>query len=284
MNLSSADHSTSPPRVDIPRDYNAAHDLLARNAQRETGVIQYIGMNPKADPSLAKPEIRKAISMAIDRDEINTKAYEGARIVSTGITPPGIPGFKADIGKYAKTDAAEAKKLYDEWVADGGTLDGPIKISFNTGGSHQTVVEIMQANLKDVLGIDVELNAIDEDYFKVIAQPGACQVCRSGWYADYPTYGNFMVDLFGKVSIGGNNLGGYDDEKFEASLSNALKETDPTKRGEFYQAAEERLLNETTNAIPLNWYTGDQVYRDTVINYDQQPLGNILWEKIGKKG
>ena len=32
MNLSSADHSTSPPRVDIPRDYNAAHDLLARNA------------------------------------------------------------------------------------------------------------------------------------------------------------------------------------------------------------------------------------------------------------
>ncbi|MBX3587338.1 MAG: benzoate-CoA ligase family protein [Ramlibacter sp.] len=34
MNLSSADHSTSPPRVDIPRQYNAAHDLLARNAGR----------------------------------------------------------------------------------------------------------------------------------------------------------------------------------------------------------------------------------------------------------
>lgn len=34
MSLSSADHSTSPPRVDIPRQYNAAHDLLARNARR----------------------------------------------------------------------------------------------------------------------------------------------------------------------------------------------------------------------------------------------------------
>lgn len=34
MSLSSADHSTSPPRVDIPRQYNAAHDLLALNAQR----------------------------------------------------------------------------------------------------------------------------------------------------------------------------------------------------------------------------------------------------------
>lgn len=239
------------------------------------------------DPAVGGPEnvkLRQAISMAVDRDEINQKAYEGARIVSTGITPPGIPGFKADIGKYAKTDAVEAKKLYDEWVADGGKLDGPIKISFNSGGSHQTVVEIMQANLKDVLGLDIELNPIDEDYFKVIAEEGACQVCRSGWYADYPTYGNFMVDLFGAVSIGGNNLGRNDDPKFEELLGNALKETDATKRGEYYQQSEEQLLNETVGAIPLNWYTGDQVFRDTLVNYDQQPLGNILWEKIGKKG
>ena len=34
MQLSCANHTVSPPLVDIPRDYNAAHDLLARNAQR----------------------------------------------------------------------------------------------------------------------------------------------------------------------------------------------------------------------------------------------------------
>ncbi|MDO8385395.1 MAG: benzoate-CoA ligase family protein [Polaromonas sp.] len=38
MNLSRADHSSTPPRVDIPRDYNAAHDLLARNAGRSSKV------------------------------------------------------------------------------------------------------------------------------------------------------------------------------------------------------------------------------------------------------
>lgn len=228
-------------------------------------------------------KLRAAISMAVDRNEINQKAYEGSRIISTGITPPGIPGFKADIGKYAKTDPAEAKKLYKEWQDGGGTLSGPIKLSFNSGGSHQTVVEVMQANLKDVLGLNVELNPIDQDYFKVIAKEGACQICRSGWYADYPTYGNFMVDLFGKVSIGGNNLGRHDDPKFEDLLAKALKETDATKRGEYYQQSEEQLLNTTVSAIPLNWYTGDQVYRDTILNYDQQPMGNVLWEKVGKK-
>ena len=34
MHLSHTDHSVSPPRVEIPREYNAAHDLLARNAAR----------------------------------------------------------------------------------------------------------------------------------------------------------------------------------------------------------------------------------------------------------
>jgi len=38
MHLSHADHSSSPPRVEIPRDYNAAHDLLQRNAARPNKV------------------------------------------------------------------------------------------------------------------------------------------------------------------------------------------------------------------------------------------------------
>lgn len=141
----------------------------------------------------------------------------------------------------------------------------------------------MQANLKDVLGLDIELNPIDEDYFKVIAEEGACQVCRSGWYADYPTYGNFMVDLFGAVSIGGNNLGRNDDPKFESLIKEAQSTVDVTKRGELYNDAESHLLNDSTSVIPLNWYVGDQVYNDSLINYIQLPLGVIAWEKVGKK-
>ncbi|HKB52591.1 MAG TPA: benzoate-CoA ligase family protein [Ramlibacter sp.] len=41
MHLSRADHTSSPPLVDIPRDYNAAHDLLARNAAR-SGKVAFI--------------------------------------------------------------------------------------------------------------------------------------------------------------------------------------------------------------------------------------------------
>jgi benzoate-CoA ligase len=43
MSLSAADHSVSPPRVDIPRDYNAAADLIERNlAAGRAGKTAYI--------------------------------------------------------------------------------------------------------------------------------------------------------------------------------------------------------------------------------------------------
>src|SRR5215470_12573862 len=41
--LSTADHRVSPPRIEIPRDYNAAHDLVERNlAAGRAGKIAYI--------------------------------------------------------------------------------------------------------------------------------------------------------------------------------------------------------------------------------------------------
>jgi len=228
-------------------------------------------------------KLRQAISLAIDRDEINNKVYDGVRNIPTGITPPGIPGFKADLCKYCKFDKTEAKKLYDEWTAAGGKLDAPLKLSFNSGGGHEGVVQIIQANLKANLGIETELNSIEKGYFREIAKEGACQICRSGWFADYPTYGNFMVDLFGKVSIDGNNLGRHNDPAFEDLIAKAQSTVDKTKRGELYNDAESKLLNDTTSAIPLNWYVGDQVYNDSLINYIQPPLGIIAWEKVGKK-
>jgi len=73
-------------------------------------------------------KLRQAISLSIDRDEINTKVYEGTRTIATGIVPPGIPGFKKNLAKYAKLDVKEAKKLYKEWTDAGGKLTEPIRI------------------------------------------------------------------------------------------------------------------------------------------------------------
>ena len=235
------------------------------------------------DPQVGGDEnvkLRQAISLAIDRQELNDKVYEGTRDDATGIVPPGIPGYKADICEYCEYDPERAKELFAEWEADGGKLTDPIRIDFNEGGSHGDVAAIIQANLKDNLGIETELAGVAEDYFKVVAEPGGCQLCRAGWYADYPTYGNFMVDLFSAASIGGNNFGRFDNPEFEELIAKAQAETDDAERADLYNQAEALLLNEQTHAVALNFYAGNQVFRDRVHNYDYGPLGFVIWERM----
>ena len=239
------------------------------------------------DPQVGGEEnlkLRQAIALAIDRQELNDKVYEGTRDDATGIVPPGIPGYKADICDYCEYDPERAKELFAEWEADGGELTSPIRIDFNEGGSHGDVAAIIQANLKDNLGIETELAGVAEDYFKVVAEPGGCQLCRAGWYADYPTYGNFMVDLFSAASIGGNNFGRFDNPEFEDLIAKAQAETDDAARAELYNQAEAILLNEQTHAVALNFYNGQYVFRDRVHNYDYGPLGFVIWERMAVEG
>ena len=241
----------------------------------------------KNDPQLSdeggkdNSDLRKAISMAIDREQINQKVYEGTRTLPTGIVMPGIPGFKKDICKYCTYDLAGAKAMLKKWQDAGNKLNGPITIDLNTGAGHEDVVAIVQNNLKE-LGIESKTNPISEKYFGTMAK-GGCHFCRAGWYADYPTYGNFTLDLFSTSALGGNNNGSFSDPKFDGILTKAQAEVDATKRAALYNQAEEYLLNDRMAVVPMNWYTGDQAYADNVVNYDQPPLGLILWERVGLK-
>jgi len=267
--------------------FQSAMKAYPKNSVVEPNMGSYYFDFGFEDPDLGGEEnlpLRKAISLAIDREEINTKVYEGTRSIATGVVPPGIPGFKADLAEYAKLDVDQAKTYLKEWEDAGGKLSRPIKINYNEGGSPGDVAQIIQSNLKNNLGLDVELAPVAEDYFRVVAEEGGCNLCRSGWYADYPTYGNFMVDLFSKAAIGGNNFGRYDNPDFEAKIKAAQAETDEVKRGELYNEAEDILLNQTVDAVPLVYYVGGQVFRDRVLNYDQPPLGVMLWERVALEG
>lgn len=235
------------------------------------------------DPVVGGPEnvkLRQAISQAINREEINDAVYEGTRTTSTGITPVGIPGAQEGLCDYCTYDAEAAQAAFDEWTAAGNTLDAPLKIQLNAGAGHEDVVQIIVDNLA-AIGITAEADPRStETYFSELAD-GACQICRAGWYADYPTYDNFMYDLFHSDSIGGNNLGFYSNPEFDDLVEQGKAETDPQAQGELFRQAEEILLNDDIATIPINWYRGDYVYNpDKITNFPQNNLGLILWEQV----
>jgi oligopeptide transport system substrate-binding protein len=240
------------------------------------------------DPVLGGDEnllLRQAISQAIDREDINDAVYEGTRTNSTGLLPPGIPGFTEDQCEYCAYDPEAAEAAYQEWQDAGNELTEPIPIQFNIGAGHEPVVDIIIDNL-DAIGIPAEPQGIDtETYFDQLSE-GACTLCRAGWYADYPTADNFLFDLFGsEAAHGGNNYSNYVNEEYDQLLADAKESTDPDEQAELFQEAERMLLNDDIALAPINWYLGDYVYNgDEVATFTQTNLGLIIWEKVSLTG
>ena len=236
----------------------------------------------QSDPRVGGDEnllLRQAISMAIDRAAINESVYNGLRSLSTGVTPPGIPGFAENMCDYCAYDPDAAQAAYDEWLAAGNEPQ-TIPIQFNSDAGHEPVVAIVIDNLA-AIGIEAEADPrISETYFSELAD-GACVICRAGWYADYPTYDNFMYDLFHTDSIGFNNYAGVSNPEFDAVVDEAKQTTDPDEAAALFQEAEDILLNQRVDVIPINWYLGDYAFNSEVVaNFTQSPLGLIPWEEL----
>jgi len=224
--------------------------------------------------------LRKAIMQAVDRDTINKSVYEDSRVPSNQVTMPGLPGYKADLCDFCKYDPTQAKKDFEEWKAAGNKLTKPIDLQFNTGQNHDQVAAIVQDNLK-AIGIDSKPAPIDqENYFDQLSD-GACVMCRAGWYADYPTYDNFMYDLFHSDSAhGGNNYSNYSNPEFDKLVDEAKATVDTDKANSLYQQAETLLLNDAA-VIPIVWYRGDYVFnKDKVGGFTQSSLGLIPFETV----
>jgi oligopeptide transport system substrate-binding protein len=236
------------------------------------------------DPQLGGEEnklLRKAISQAINRDEINTAVYEDSRTVSNGVTPEGIPGWAPDLCDDCAYDPDLATENFEAWQAEGNSLTEPIRIQYNTGAGHENVVAIMIDNLAQV-GIEAVEQPIDtETYFTQLAE-GACTICRAGWFADYPTYDNFMYDLFHSDSIDGNNYG-FVNEEFDSLVDEAKQTVDPDEQADLFHQAETILLDEV-GVIPIVWYRGDYVFNeDEMGGFTQSNFGLIPWESVYRK-
>lgn len=245
---------------------------------------RYFELNWK-DPSIGgakNVKLREAIMLSINREEINKAVYDGTSVVATSIIPPGIPGYTKGICKFCKYDPTAARAALAEWTAAGNKQSGPLKIQLNANAGHEPVVQIIVDDLK-AIGIDAVADPMpSETYFTKLAE-GACVMCRSGWYADYPTADNFTYDLFHTDAIGGNNHGFYSNPEFDALINQAKATTDAAEAAKLYRDAEDILLNKDIAVVPYLYYSLDYVYGDNVARFPINPLGLILWNQVALK-
>ena len=216
----------------------------------------YVSLNLKRD-AFKDAKVRRALSLAIDRDYVANTIMQGTYSTADSIVGPGIVdenGYFHDNGNapYISADyeanLAEAKKL----LADAGYPNGEgyptIEYSTNDAGYHVPLAEYLQQAWSD-LGITLTISKMEWSSFTAARRAGEYDVARNGWVMDYNDPSN-MVELF--CTDNGNNDGKYSNPDFDAAIEGS-KVADAAEHFAQLHKAED-ILMEDMGCIPVAYY------------------------------
>lgn len=251
---------TIPPRSLTNKAWT--QDFPGRTFSREAGAIQTIGMNPTADPGLADVRIRKAISMAIDRDTIVKEVFAGSREPATGWVPPAVDGYRENqCGAACTYDPVEAKRLFD---AAGGYPGNKLTVAYNADSEHKDWIEAACDSIKKALKVGCEGKAYD-DFATLLAAAEKGQVkglFREAWRMDYPNIENFLTPVYA-AGAASNYYGPYRNPEFEKLLEEAAAAPDVPAANALYQDAE-AILAADFPTIPLWYHVGHVAWSERI--------------------
>ena len=218
----------------------------------------YISLNDQKEP-FTDPNVRKALSLAIDRDYVANTIMQGTYTPAYNMVGPGIVDESgmfydnANDGKTYISDDYEANlEAAKQALADAGYPNGEgfptIEYSTNDAGYHTPVAEYLQQAWGE-LGITVNINKVEWASFTPLRRAGDYDASRNGWVMDYNDPSN-MLELF--TTSNGNNDGKYSSADFDAAIE-ASKVADKSVHFQKLHEAEDILMNDYA-CIPIAYY------------------------------
>ncbi|HJX60924.1 MAG TPA: peptide ABC transporter substrate-binding protein [Dehalococcoidia bacterium] len=200
---------------------------------------------------IAKPEVRLALSRAIDRETLVKVVYNDSFLPATYWLVQGLPGFQGnaafeDITGYDPEAAKQA-------LADAGYPNGEgfptLTLTTLDRPDRKAEAEFLQKNWKDILGIDIEIQTVDAKTRSSTFNSENFELFPGGWQNDYPDPENSLIGLFD--TDGGNNHYNCSDPDIDAKLAAAGTETDNAARIKLLQEAETLIVTRLCGAIPI---------------------------------
>ncbi len=257
-------------------------DFPDRWSQRESGRISIIWFS-SSDPQLKdKPELRKAISRAIDRDLITKQIWSNTVTPATGWVSPVVDGYKADqCGDSCTFDKAAAKAAFD---AAGG-YKGTLTMTYNADSPNKAWSEAVCNSIKNTLGIEcTAVPTVDFATFqKKVDADELKGIFRASWQMDYPSIENFLVPIYAKGAWPpGSNWGRYESAKFDDLTAKAAAATNADEANSLYQQAEAQLAEDFPSA-PLWYPKTTAVWSDKVTDVKVNAFGVLDFAAIKVK-
>ncbi|HMX73693.1 MAG TPA: peptide ABC transporter substrate-binding protein [Anaerolineales bacterium] len=251
------------------------HNQLVTGVNLCTGYVVFDTTQPPFDDV----NVRKAFSMAFDRQRYIDVVLRGRALPAFGPFPPGLPGFNYQL-KGLPYDPQQARELLKQ--SKYGGPEGLPPIVYTNGGigsyissSVAATVEMWEQNL----GVNLTVENIEYNFYnQQIYSGNHGQIFGGGWCADYPDPENFADVLFHSGSKQNNS--GYSNPALDALLEQARIEQDVTKRIAMYQQAEQMIVDDapvlfTTHSLSYELvqpYVKGYVFTPIAV-----PLERYLW-------
>ncbi len=234
--------------------------------------IYYYGLNLERPPFRDNPELRRALSMAIDREVLTELILGRGEAPAWGWVPPGVDSYEGQRFAYADMDRDERHAAaLAAFEAAGYSRGQPleVEIRYNTSETHQRIALAIQSMWRDVLGVEATL--INEEFHVLLSNMRAMEVTevfRSSWSGDYNDAHTFLDVLRSDAS---SNMTGYASDEYDALLARAAEQTDPDVRRRYLQDAE-RLLLRDHPVIPIYFIVSKHLVSPTVRGWEDNVL------------
>lgn len=205
----------------------------------------YQGKDPAVKKALSDSRVRRALGLAIDRQQIVDKVLRAGETPALHFTPPGTGGFHANA--RWRPDLAEARRL----LAEAGYPEGRglprLEYLYNSSEGSQMAAQAYQEMWRNGLGVEVELRNLEWKVYLSAMHKGDYQIGRGAWVGDYNDPNTFLEML---QTGNGLNQSRWSHPEYDRLLGLAAREVDPVKRHGHFQAAEELLVREAP-VIPV---------------------------------
>lgn len=234
--------------------------------------MTYFGFNIN-DKHVSDPRIRRALVMAIDRNELVQLLAPSVSAAKSWI-PLDLDGSDKNVG--IDTNIAEAKKLWDSIE----NKPDVIPLWFDQNEKYKLVAENLQAQWKRNLGLNTELSSQEWKVYLKQLDTEAPAIWRLGWGADYPDPDTFM-GMFKCRS--GNNETGFCSDEFDNLVTKASQIAEMSERTKLYTRAQEIFLEEEIAMIPLFQEQSLHLVSQRVDGFNVDLIGDFLFKRLRLK-
>lgn len=243
---------------------------------------EVLAFNVQGGPT-ADLRVRRALSMAIDREAIAAGIVGLAGVEAYGYVPPVVSnypqGAQADFAAWPQAKRTEeARRL----LAEAGHLPGQplrIRLSFPSSDLNRKIATAIAVMWRSV-GVLTDLDQRETKALVAEVSLGRFEAVRSVWNAGYYDPVAFLERMYGAADAGSMNQSGYRSERFDRLLVEAQQTADTRKRAALLREAEALALADHPVA-PLYYLVGRRLVAARVSGFELNPRGLHLSRWLG---